>query len=219
MKKTFTFISLFLVLNMFSQEGKIFFETNFNTFSQSSLKDFQQEFKVDLHPIPIKTVDDFPANIGFTAGYEITESNIALFLSYNSTGGKLSYSDYSGSVKIEESLNAITFGGIYYIDLNKERKVTGEISVKCMTLRSLLRKYEITEIGFFKVDTEGHDHIIMHQLLELMDEGLAVTNKILFEYNHLSDKQQLDKISDKICELYGFSKKYIPNNVELIKNK
>ena len=121
MKKTITVIAFILSINAFSQQGKIFIETNYNSFSHSSLSDFQQEFKADLAPITLKTVDDFPANIGFTLGYEIVDSNSALFLSYNSTGGKISYSDYSGIVKIEESLSAITFGAIYFLNLSEKK--------------------------------------------------------------------------------------------------
>jgi hypothetical protein len=118
--KNYIYLLVFISINAFSQQGKIFIETNYNTFSHSSLSDFQQEFKADLNPVPLKTVDDFPANIGFTVGYEIIDSNVAFFLGYNSTGGKLSYSDYSGVVRLEESLNAITIGGIYYVNLNPE---------------------------------------------------------------------------------------------------
>jgi hypothetical protein len=119
--KKLIFVSIFICFNSFSQTGKIFLEANYNSFSHTSLSDFQEEFKNDLVPIPLQTTDDFPANIGFTVGYEITDSNIALFLGYNSTGGKLSYSDYSGVVRLEESLNAITFGGIYYLDLSEKK--------------------------------------------------------------------------------------------------
>ena len=117
--KHFYILVLFVSSSLFSQQGKLFFETNYNTFSHSNLSKFQEEFKTDLNDIPLQTVDNFPANIGFTVGYEIIESSTALFLSYNATGGKLSYSDYSGVVRLEESLNAITFGGIYYLNLSE----------------------------------------------------------------------------------------------------
>ncbi|WP_298884483.1 hypothetical protein [uncultured Polaribacter sp.] len=123
MKNILILFAIIFSINIYSQQGKIFIETNYNTFSHSSLSDFQQEFKNDLAPIPIKTVDDFPANIGFTIGYEIIDSSTAFFLSYNSTGGKLSYSDYSGIVRLEESLNAITIGGIYFLNLTENENL------------------------------------------------------------------------------------------------
>lgn len=146
MKKIITIATVIISLSTFSQQGKIFIETNYNTFSHSSLSDFQQEFKADLSLIPIKTVDDFPANIGFTVGYEIIDSNVAIFLGYNATGGKLSYSDYSGVVKLEESLNAITVGGIYYVNLNPEKK-NFRIGFRGFSMFSSLKLDSYSEIG------------------------------------------------------------------------
>lgn len=103
------------------------------------------------------------------------------------------------------------------IDLNKERNVTGELEVKCLTLKSLFEKYDVTEIGLFKVDTEGHEAVIIKQLIDLMNDGIKVNNKIYFEYNHLSDKLELDKIADDICKLHGFVKKYDGPNISLTK--
>ena len=113
MKKIIKIAIIMFSLTSYSQQGKIFIETNYNTFSHSSLQQFQKEFKADIAPIPVKTVDDFPANIGFTLGYEITDASTAFFLSYNSTGGKLSYSDYSGVIRIEQPLKGYTAGGNY----------------------------------------------------------------------------------------------------------
>jgi hypothetical protein len=145
MRKIIKIATLMISLSTFSQKGKIFIETNYNTFSHSSLKEFQQEFKEDLIAVPLKTVDDFPANVGFTLGYEIIDSNTAIFLAYNSTGGKLSYSDYSGIVRLEEALNAITFGGIYYLNLS--RKKDFRIGFKGFGMYSNLNLNSYSEIG------------------------------------------------------------------------
>ncbi|MFS4454518.1 hypothetical protein [Maribacter sp. 2304DJ31-5] len=115
-------ISILLLVSsfgVFSQSGKLVFETNYNTFSQASLSDFQEEFKADLPEIPIQTTDDFPGNIGFTLGYEIVNANVLVFGSYNTTGGKLSYSDFSGVVRITESLKGYTLGAEYLVPFNK----------------------------------------------------------------------------------------------------
>lgn len=144
-KLLFAFMSIITFLNLSAQSGKLFFETNYNTFSHSSLSDFQQEFKADLNPIPIQIVDDFPANIGFTLGYEIIDSNVAIFLGYNSTGGKLSYSDYSGVIRLEESLNAITIGGIYFLSLTDKEDF--KIGFRGFTMYSQLNLNSYSEIG------------------------------------------------------------------------
>ena len=148
MKNILFFLFTLISVYSFSQTGKIFIETNYNSFSHTSLSDFQQEFKDDLVPIPVKTTDDFGSNIGFTLGYEIADVNTAIFLSYNSTGGKLSYSDYSGVVRIEESLNAITFGGIYYLRLKPENN-DFKVGFKAFSMISNLKIDSYSQINNF----------------------------------------------------------------------
>ncbi|WP_157831432.1 hypothetical protein [Confluentibacter flavum] len=106
----------------YSQSGNIFLEFNYNTFSHTSLKSFQQEFIKDIPEIPIQVNDNFPSNIGFTLGYKVGKINTSLFFSYNSTGGKISYSDYSGVIRITQPLDAYTFGGEYQINFSKNKE-------------------------------------------------------------------------------------------------
>jgi hypothetical protein len=143
--KKLIFVSIFIYFNSFSQTGKIFIETNYNTFSHYSLSDFQKEFKNDIPDIPIQTTDDFPSNIGFTIGYELSNRNIAFFLGYNSTGGKLSYSDFSGVIRIEEPLKAITFGGIYYLNISDKKDF--RIGFKGFTMLSNFTIDSYSKIG------------------------------------------------------------------------
>ena len=111
---------IFFTINIFSQQGKIFTELNYNTFSHSSLSDFQKELVSDISSvINLVTTDDFPGTIGFSLGYEITDRNVAVFLSYNATGTKSSYSDFSGAIRLEQQLSAISFGGMYLLNLDK----------------------------------------------------------------------------------------------------
>ena len=121
MKKILFIIAIFFAIPSIAQDGKIFFETNHNTFSHSNLSDFQQEFVSDLpEELPIATTDDFPANIGFTLGYEFVDRNTSFFISYNATGGKLSYTDFSGVIRLEQQLRGVTFGGVYLLNLDEE---------------------------------------------------------------------------------------------------
>lgn len=119
MKKTFLLLTLLSCFISFSQNGRIFFEVNYNTFSHKSLSDFQEEFKNDVREIPLQTSDDFPGNLGFSLGYEFRDINLIIFANYNSTGGKLSYSDYSGVVRITEELKGYGLGAEYLVPLSK----------------------------------------------------------------------------------------------------
>lgn len=108
--------------------------------------------------------------------------------------------------------------GVSSIKLNKYRKLNGKVKVKCMTLEQLFVKYNVSEIDFFKIDAEGHDHIILGQLLILMNQNKVKINKqIFFEYNKLSNKKALDVIANNICKKYFFSKEYLETDIRLKK--
>lgn len=91
------------------------------------------------------------------------------------------------------------------INTNPERTVNAKTEVPCMTLDSLFKKYDVTELDHFKVDAEGHDHIVLDQLLSLMRSGLTINKEIIFEYNYaICDKKSLYKISHQIQEEFLF---------------
>ena len=95
-------------------------------------------------------------------------------------------------------------GSLYNIDgLNR-------IEVPCITLKDLFHKYDVTEIEYLKIDVEGYEVSLLKQLLSLMiNDYIVISKQITFEYNHLSDKNRLDKLSDIICEKFNFSKRII----------
>ena len=56
------------------------------------------------------------------------------------------------------------------------------VYVPVYTVRNLVKSFKITSIGFLKIDTEGHDHVILKYILEEMKRGLKVKT-IKIEYN------------------------------------
>lgn len=106
------------------------------------------------------------------------------------------------------------------IDPNPKRidNCTGKLTVPAMTLKTLFKKYNITEVDYFKVDAEGHDHIVIQQLLNLMDSGITVNKEIMFEYAYpMCNKLELDRLSNIICEKYSFNKEPIEADIKLWK--
>ena len=88
------------------------------TYRMSDMKRMQDELLADLSPrIPARAVRSFPASVGVElgidfAGYDDVPASHRLggFTSYILTQGKISYSDYSGEVDIEQDLTRITLG-------------------------------------------------------------------------------------------------------------
>ena len=155
----------------YSQNGEIFIELNYNTFSHSSLKSFQQEFIEDITEVPIEVNDNFPSNIGFTLGYKLNQINTSLFFSYNSTGGKISYSDYSGVIRITQPLNAYTFGGEYQIKLSKTKN-NFSLGLRGFSMLSNLRLENYTQIS---------DNIT-NENIKFQSINLGVGGRLIYEY-------------------------------------
>ncbi|WP_420400117.1 hypothetical protein [Flagellimonas sp.] len=163
MKSIFKFLTLLLFShNAIAQSGSIFAEINYNTFSHSNLQSFQQEFVQDIPQVDLRVNDDFPAHVGFTVGYKINAINTSIFASYNSTGGKISYSDFSGVIRLTQPLNGYTLGGIYHVSLlRNDRNNALSLSLKGFGTYSTLdiQSYNETlgavteeEIGVHSID-------------------------------------------------------------------
>lgn len=119
--KVFIYIAAFACLGAHAQStvsGVL--ELNYNTFSHKSLSSFQQLLLNDISEVQLSVNDDFGANFGYTIGIKVEELNTQFFASYNGTGGKISYSDYSGVVRITQLLRGYTLGGEYQLKLMED---------------------------------------------------------------------------------------------------
>lgn len=78
--------------------------------------------------------------------------------------------------------------------------------VSSMTLETLLNKYQITSVEQLKIDVEGYENVLLQQLIELMrNKKFSVTERIIFEYNDLSNKPELDDLAKIISNEFGFN--------------
>lgn len=66
--------------------------------------------------------------------------------------------------------------------------------VPCKTLLSLLTEYDVQGFYLLKVDTEGHDSIILEHFLKNNNNNNLLPHKIIFESNVLTDKKDTSKI-------------------------
>lgn len=122
MKKTqiVTLLVTLLSLNIQAQNNiSTIVEVNYNSFSHIDLKGFQQQLRNDINEVNLEVNDDFGANIGYSIGVKIENISTQIFASYNSTGGKISYSDFSGLIRLTQLLKAYTLGGEYQFKLSQ----------------------------------------------------------------------------------------------------
>lgn len=67
--------------------------------------------------------------------------------------------------------------------------------VPTISWRSLIEKYNIGSIEFLKIDTEGHEHVILKSYLEECKKNPSLfARKIKFEYNETSNRKALDEL-------------------------
>jgi hypothetical protein len=70
-----------------------------------------------------------------------------------------------------------------------------------LTWNSIVNIYDIKEVEYLKIDTEGHDCVIINNIL---DSNILLPKKILFENNILSDKNYVNETLEKLKK-YGYS--------------
>lgn len=77
--------------------------------------------------------------------------------------------------------------------------------VKCSTLCSFLKtQREVSGIYYLKIDTEGHDIVILNKFIdEVFEEELFdyLPHKIKFESNSLSNKTEVDNLIQKLKDI------------------
>ena len=63
-----------------------------------------------------------------------------------------------------------------------------EVDVKIIVFNDLVEKYNISEIEYLFIDTEGYDY----QIIKSIDFNKTKINKVKFEYKHLDDTFKFD---------------------------
>ena len=81
--------------------------------------------------------------------------------------------------------------------------------VPVVRIKSIIEKYGLEEIDYLKVDTEGHDCVIINDLLDTVD---IKPKKIKFENNVLSAKADVKLLVERLKHDYDI--KYLKNDIE-----
>lgn len=86
-----------------------------------------------------------------------------------------------------------------------------------LSFRTLVKQYDIRSIDYLKIDTEGHDCVIMRDIyreLKNPDTPLAKPKKVLFESNILSLKADQESIV-KMFESIGYNAQKLEQDILL----
>ncbi|MFN5417668.1 MAG: FkbM family methyltransferase [Flavobacteriia bacterium] len=72
-------------------------------------------------------------------------------------------------------------------------------TVKVVRIKSIIDKYNVKSIDLLKVDTEGHDCVILNDFLDTVEIFPKV---IQFENNILSDKAEVNEMIKRLSSMY-----------------
>ena len=81
--------------------------------------------------------------------------------------------------------------------------------------KNIIDKYNVLEIDLLKIDTEGHDCIILNDYLDTVE---LLPNKIMFENNVLSNQLEVHNTVDRLRQL-GYVCEYVGYDVVCKLNK
>lgn len=76
--------------------------------------------------------------------------------------------------------------------------------VECVPIGHIFERYEITELDYLKIDTEGSDCAIMLHLHDYLKDCNMRPRRILFESNELASPAQVQLVISKFQQL-GYS--------------
>lgn len=82
-------------------------------------------------------------------------------------------------------------------------------TVKVVRIKTLLDKYNIKKINFLKIDTEGHDCVILNDFFDTVN---FLPIKIAFENNILSKKVEVESMVSRLHSL-GYTLQYLPGDI------
>lgn len=74
-----------------------------------------------------------------------------------------------------------------------------EINIKILVFNDLIEKYNINEIEYLFIDTEGHDY----QIIKSIDFDRIKINKIKFEYKHLDNTFKFEERLFELREMFS----------------
>lgn len=102
--------------------------------------------------------------------------------------------------------------------MNIHEDVWSYETIPCMTFSSLCSRYSISHIKNLKIDTEGHDHVILEGVIDSLRKKLINIDKIKYEYIPVfGNTEQLDRLRLSILDLYPIQKQ-LGDNFYLFSN-
>ena len=159
-KKTIWFLWLIVLpLGRNALGQSAFLEIGYGSFQMTSIKKFQAGLQGQLD-FDAKTVDEFPSYFTFKGTalvYEVNDLAFGFSIGQVSTGGRISYADFSGSIKIDNNLRGFLLGPVVEYNLSESNSSQFNLTLNPYvnftkhSLRAetiLLQEVDVTTVAF-----------------------------------------------------------------------
>jgi len=102
-------------------------------------------------------------------------------------------------------------------DRNLVEDIITEKIVKCITFKTLIKMYDVTSINHLKIDTEGHDHIVLQTVVDCLNDMELNIETIKIEYLPLfGNTDKIDSVAEKLKTFFPIQQ-LIGENLHLSK--
>lgn len=172
------------------------------------------DYGLDVNGLLVEPIKEYLAALPSSstvkkANYAVSDSNRKDVMFSRATIGQVRYVSKTELDKIRATNQNVYDIGIRGCSSLGDHHPQGGMTAQTttcdvITFTKLCELYDITEIGQLKIDTEGHEHKILPQVLDLIRSGqLTVTERIIFEYNTPQNEPVLDQLTAEF-EKCGF---------------
>jgi hypothetical protein len=175
MRFVFLILTVTCLSTAHGQNWKIQLGMTYGTYSLRGLKEFQDDLKATVNFVPSKKVETFPAWFGqdLAASRTIRKIEVGTFISYNSTGGRIHYEDYSGEIKFDQLIRAISAGFSFAVIVQENDKYQ---------LRTGLRTgFSFTNLKFRNDVTVG-DEVVLRESYTFKSANINFSPLLELEY-------------------------------------
>ncbi|MBX2956233.1 MAG: hypothetical protein KF846_08755 [Cyclobacteriaceae bacterium] len=168
-------LSSLFTLSAYGQEWVLRGSGTFGTYNMAGMEQLQDEFVASVQPIAAKKVTSFPGWVGFDVEGSRLNGNLewSSYFSYNATGGRVHYADYSGEVKLDQKLRCTTIGGGFTGKINEWGNHQLRIGLRLGLAVTEMKLDNIVEIQNQIVESEN-----------VLFKSLNVHTTILFRYEY-----------------------------------
>jgi len=191
----------------------------YGSYDMTNMKTYQDEQAGNIYDslgtYP-KKMYDFPPywGLNINAGFNKNRHQFSLTLNYNTTGGRLSYSDYSGIIKIDKLVNCKGISGGYSFAIIQSEKIQTLLGFEVGVNFSTLKEENIVAIYISDEETNEVNKYRSQQITLIPEVSIAyfpiknIFIKVSAGYSRqISTSKQLNKEPNQKLELVDESGK------------